>query len=218
MTAIESIVAAGHEHLSSVINRSGEILYSGAHTIRRGPIYLLGLNPGGDPNAHRKTILYHLENLPSKVENHYLDQSWGGALAGTRPLQRRVQWLARSLGQDLRNVCASNLIFVRSVDARSCGYPRLAQVCWPVHHAILAAVEPRLVIAFGNSGVSPYGFLRSVFRLSSAEESFPSGHGDWRCLAFRSAGMRIAGLPHLSRYAVDRHPAVAEWLGGLLAV
>jgi hypothetical protein len=217
MNAVESIVAAGRQHLASILDRSGEILYSGARTLRPGPIYLLGLNPGGDPRAHLKTLRYHLENLPSKVENHYLDQSWGGRPAGGRPLQQRVQWLARALGQDLRDVCASNLIFVRSVDAKSSGYPELARVCWPVHRAILDVIQPRLVIAFGNSGISPYGFLRTAFRLSSKEESFPSGHGDWRCLAFRAAGMQIAGLPHLSRYAVDRHPSVAQWLGGLLA-
>jgi len=47
-------------------------LYSGSQTLRRGPIYLLGLNPGGNPNEHKDTVRDRLKDLPSQRRNNYL--------------------------------------------------------------------------------------------------------------------------------------------------
>jgi len=165
MTNLSTFVATARRHLTPIIDRRGNILYSSGATLRPGTVYLLGLNPGGDPHDPRhqeQTIDSALRALPSKRENEYLDVSW------------REQGIRR------------------------------------------AAVQPRLIIAFGNSGVSPYAFLLS--KLTPASETmFPSGHGSWRCRAFTAGGMRVAGLPHLSRYAIDRHPPVGKWLNALLA-
>jgi len=215
MNDVGAVARIARRHLAPVLDRSGNILYSGATTLRPGSIYLLGLNPGGDPHHHRRQTLRRvLRNLPSKHDNEYLDKTWDGQRTkGTSVLQRRVQWLAKKLGHDLRKTCASNLIFVRSTDAQNCGYPELARLCWPVHQTILSIVRPRLVIAFGNSSISPYAFLRSVLGDDSRERTFPAGHANWRCRAFRAAnGMWVVGLPHLSRYAVNRHAEVAKWL------
>jgi hypothetical protein len=152
-----------------------------------------------------------LKELPFKTKNEYLDVSWQGRPPGRSKLQRRVAELATMIGVDLRAVCAANLIFVRSKDAQSCGYPELAEMCWPVHQAILKTVRPKLVVCYGNSGESPYAFLHSVLPVRD-EMEFPSGHGVWRCRAFRSNGMWVVGLPHLSRYAIDKHPRVGARL------
>jgi hypothetical protein len=80
-----------------------------------------------------------------------------------------------------------------------------------VHELILERVRPILIVAYGNSDVSPYAFLRSVFR-PTHEDVFPSGHGAWLCRAFSTGNMCVAGLPHLGRYAIDRHPDVGRWL------
>ncbi len=216
MIDLSSFVGTAQKHLAPILDRSGSILYSAANTLRPGSIYLLGLNPGGDPTKHQ-TVRQTLETLPSRVTNAYLDERWERRQhPGQAPLQRRVQWLTHQLGLDLRKVCAANLIFVRSRDDAGSGYPELADVCWPIHVAILKLVQPKLIIAFGNSAVSPYAYLRRRLH-GSTEETFPSGHGSWPCRLFRSADIRVVGLPHLSRYAVDKHPAVAVWLRDFLA-
>ena len=216
MSDLSNFVASARQQLAPILDRSGNILYSAARTLRPGPIYLLGLNPGGDPTKH-ETVRHTLEALTARVENAFLDERWERQKRpGQAPLQRRLQWLARELGFDLREVCAANLIFVRSRDASRSGYPQLADLCWPIHLSILEIVRPKLIITIGNSAISPYAYLRRQLN-GSAEQLFPSGHGDWRCRVFHSASRQVVGLPHLSRYAVDHHPSVAVWLRGLLA-
>ena len=222
MADLSEFVLTARGHLSPILSRSGNILYSSAATLRPGTLYLLGLNPGGDPNdaRHREqTIGSVLDALPAKRDNEYLDVSWrergDRKPPGQSKLQRRVQWLSEMLGVDLRDVCAANLIFARSTGAESSDYARLAPVCWPVHELILDIVRPKLVVAYGNSAVSPYAYLLQRFG-ASREVEFPSGHVTWTCRAFGVGGMRVAGLPHLSRYAIDHHPDVGRWLTSML--
>lgn len=212
MRAIESVIAAGQQLPRSILDQSGEILYSGSQTLRRGPIYLLGLNPGGNPNEHKATVRDRLRDLPSQRRNKYL-VNWGGRKPGAHPLQRGVQWLAAELGVRLEDVCASNLIFARSPDERTSGFPDSARHCWPVHRTILAVVKPTLIIAFGKS---PYRFLRDQFGPSSEADPFPAGHANWTCRAFRSGEVQVVGLPHMSVYAIHLHPEVGVWLRGLM--
>ena len=128
MTDISKFVATARRQLAPILDRSGNILYSSVETLRPGAIYLLGLNPGGDPRRLSwQTVRKTLDALPKQVKNEYLDVSWEGRPPGASKLQRRVRRLAEMLGLDLRAVCAANLIFVRSRDARSCGYPELAE-------------------------------------------------------------------------------------------
>jgi hypothetical protein len=214
---IKSLVADARRQLAPILNKSGNVLYSSVDTLRSGRIYLLGLNPGGDSKPLAwQTVGSTLRELPSQCQNQYIDVSWKGRPAGESKLQRRVRALAEMLNVDLRTICASNLIFVRSTGAHNCGYPNLAELCWPVHRRILDIVCPRLVICYGNGAVSPYSFLRSALNARD-EIPFRSGHGQWRCRAFRHSSMRVVGLPHLSRYAIDRHPRVGGWLQRLLA-
>jgi len=216
MSDLSNFIETAQHDLAPILDRSGNILYSAADTLRPGSIYLLGLNPGGDPTKHQ-TVRQTLDALASKVTNAYLDERWERHYhPGHAPLQRRIQWLAHEMGLDLRKVCATNLIFVRSKDGARSGYPSLADVCWPIHLAILELVQPKLIIAFGNSSVSPYAYLRRRLN-GSPEKTFPSGHGSWLCRVFRSAETRVVGLPHLSRYAVHKHPEVGIWLRSFLS-
>jgi hypothetical protein len=216
LSDLSDFIARTRKQLTPILNRSGSILYSAQSTLRPGKLYLLGLNPGGDPTRHH-TIGEDLDKLPLRNVNAYVHESWERQRqAGGAPLQQRVRWLMGRLGQNVENVCASNLIFARSRDASRSDYPQLAHLCWPVHLAMLEIVRPRLIIAYGNSKVSPYAYLRSQLS-SSPEEVFNSGHGTWKCRVFRSASHWIVGLPHLSRYAIHHHPDVADRLRRLLA-
>src|SRR5437016_3951996 len=156
MNDLARVVDTARQALAPLLDRSGNILYSAASTLRPGPVYLLGLNPGGDPTGH-ETIREMLERLPSRTANAYLDESWERqSCPGQAQLQQRVAWLLQQLGLQVRDVCASNLIFTRSKATAGAGYPQTADMCWPVHDTILDIVRPRLVVAYGNSSMSPY--------------------------------------------------------------
>ncbi len=207
-----------------ILNESGNILYSSASTLRRsntstlqrGPVYLLGTNPGGDPKEYKyNTIQDTLDALPNKTENSYIDEKWGRRPGKQKhPLQRRVIWLLNDLdnnGLKTKDVCASNLIFQRSRNTKrkNIDFKKCADICWPVHERILQVVSPSLIIAFG---IETYYYLRS--KLGNGNEiTFPSGHGTWKCRSFRSdSDILVVGLPHLSRYAVDCHDDVKIWI------
>lgn len=214
---INELFAHAERSLAPVLAKSGGILYSSVNTLTQGDIYVLGLNPGGESGP---SIYEHLVALPGKVDNSYIDESWenraGCYPPGGAPLQRRLKWLVESLGYDLRQICASNLIFMRSPDASGINYPMDADLCWPVHEQIINVVRPKLILSFGNSSVSPYEFLRQ--RFTGDEEWMPSGHGTWMCKGFMAAAQGhkfyVAGLPHLSRYSPINKANVVDWLRG----
>lgn len=187
---------------AAVLSRSGGILYSASHTLTKGDLYILGLNPGGSEGPR---ISEDLVALPTKIDNSYLDESWRGYAPGEAPLQRRIKKLVESVGTELSNVCASNLIFMRSQDAKGIEYPNDADICWSVHKKVLDIVQPKLIIAFGNSSCSPYRYLFYKFNKDGREDTLDSGHGSWKCRGFEALiegrNIYIAGFPHLSRYS-----------------
>jgi hypothetical protein len=217
------VVRIAESALVPIAHRSGKILYSSARTLRRGSLYILGFNPGGDPagsDPSHYTVLEALRRLPEKTDNDYVDEVWQGATApGGRPLQKRMRWLCDQIGQPIETVCAANLIFVRSRTAADAGYPTTADICWPVHQAILAVVQPQLMLTYGSQ-VYQYILARSRV-LPNGVESIPSGHGTW---VFRRATIELGGnpiqlvqLPHLSRYDPKRSSQLTEWLTSSLA-
>ena len=218
MAVAHELVTFARRQLEPILHLSGKFLYSSADTLKPGRIYLLGHNPGGSPLAKAaQTIGLCLDALPHKETNDYLDESWKNQPAGTSFLQLRVKWLLQNIGLNPREVAASNLIFPRSVAAAGIRFAELSEICWPVRERILDIVGPALVIVFGNSGESPYAFLRQKFNASS-ETTVPSGHGTWNCRTFDVRGrFRVVGLPHLSRYNVRAHAHIATWLNSFPA-
>ncbi len=210
----ELIPQIARENLSDFLDKAGGILYSGHETLTPGAVYLLGFNPGGTGG---KSLGLNIDSMLSNTDNSYLDEVWengkGECAKGEAPLQKRVQWVLESIGLNPKEVCASNLIFLQSRQANDISYA-LAEKCWPVHEAILNIVQPKLIIAFGNSKTSPFGYMHSMF--GGDVEYFPSGHGDWSLKGFNcqigGRSVYIAGLPHLSRYSPINKSQVVEWL------
>jgi len=210
----EEIPKIAKDALSEVLSESGSILYSSHETLKSGDVYLLGFNPGG---AGGNPVEQSINSMLTNTNNSYLDESWenhSGVWAnGEAPLQKRIQWILESLGLNTRDVCASNLIFLQSRKASDISFS-LAKKCWPVHEAILNIIKPKLIIAFGNSEVSPYGYLHAMF--GGDEEYFPSGHGNWSIKGFNceinGRSIYVAGLPHLSRYSPIGKNDVIVWL------
>src|SRR5882724_1486685 len=84
-------------------HRSGKVFYSGkAAFTSPSPLYVLGVNPGGDParyeaetiEAHTANVLHH---LPANW-SAYRDESWEGAAPGTWGMAPRVLHLFSTLG------------------------------------------------------------------------------------------------------------------------
>ncbi len=68
MSHVATVVAVATEHLTPMLGRSGNILYSGASTLRPGSILSARSDPGGDPRRHRRQTLRRvLQKLPSKA-------------------------------------------------------------------------------------------------------------------------------------------------------
>lgn len=178
----QGIIAIAQDSLSELMTQPGGILYSSFNTLKPGDVYFLGYNPGGE-GPDGPIVAESLLALPSKTWNDFTDLELT-AEAGQSTLQLRVKWVLENLDYRVADVCSSNLIFAQSRDAK--GVPeRYAEVCWPVHEAILAVVQPKLILCCGNSHVSAFAYLHRKFR--GEIQYSPKGvalHGDWAIKAF----------------------------------
>jgi len=204
--------------LTGLLDESGAVLYSAPETLRCGPLYIMGINPGGSVGP---TIREELHTFPKRTCNYYLDQDWydgSGKRAGQYPLQRRLHCLMRRLGYDLRQVCASNLIFTRSRGQGAAGGWKRADACWDVHQLLLNTVQPAAIITYGKLPFE-YVLERSEEVLEKVSEC-KSGHDNWTC---RAAQIVLCGretihigVPHLSRYDITTKAPVLDWIDDLL--
>jgi len=209
------IIAIAQNSLTELMSQPGGILYSSFKTLKPGDLYFLGYNPGGE-GPDGPTVADSLAAMPSKTLNDFIDLEWNDAGAGQSTLQVRVKWVLENLGYRVEDVCSSNLIFTQSRDAK--GVPeRYADVCWPVHEAILAVVQPKLILCCGNSQVSAFAYLHKKF--GGEIQYSPKGvalHGDWAIKAFRAElngqPILVVGFPHLSRYNPIGKPQIIEWI------
>jgi hypothetical protein len=188
----------------------GGVLYSGVETLQRGPVYLLGLNPGGSGGA---TLKDSLENS-RRGHNAFLDEEWcpGGNWQpkGQATLQRRVQHLCRMMGRDTREVPASNLAFTQSVRVDTHDdFSAAVQASLPVHELFLEAIQPTFLMTFGA-----LDWFASVVPLEQLESRLAEFR-TWR--AHRGyatiAGRRLAfgNVPHMSLWPSNRREHILTW-------
>jgi hypothetical protein len=221
----DSLVSNARKLLSSMLDESGAILYSAWETLCPGRYYILGLNPGGNTGP---TIREHLNELKNYTENAYLDEDWSSKArnygVGGHPLQVHLKSLLQGLGYDLRNICASNLIFSQSPNQYGAYYPAKANQCWDVHKMIINIVQPKILLVFGNGSISPYNYLQrkhnEQFSKWPKEKVMPSGHATWVCRSFETTleGKKriVIGLPHLSRYSINGKFKVLQWIKNII--
>ena len=214
---IATLTASLKNHLRDHLERSGSILYSASSTLKAGDVYLMGFNPGGndnDPAYTYPTISEMIDALADRTTNAYLDEEWAGK-AGEAPLQKRVTWVLKGLGYQPREVCSSNLIFLRSRNYMGVEYS-LADVCWPIHVEIIDTVKPKLILAYGNSDLSAYAYLRNKFHAGGRDKNTSSGHGSWVVRSFNAVingqNTCVVGMPHLSRYNPIGKTEVIAWI------
>jgi hypothetical protein len=203
---IEDIAARIHPSLRY---KSGKVFYSGRAAFSAAPasVYLLGYNPGGHPvKQAAETVGSHTEFVLSRAPSEwsaYRDELWRlGRQPGRGPLQRRVQHLLTGLGLDPRRVPSSNLIFEgspRQADLAEADH--LANVCWPVHEAVLAMLRPKALVCRGRpTGEHVRNRLGADRHLGSFQEQ---NNRRWRSHAWATpTGLIVFRLTH---------PSIADW-------
>lgn len=158
--------------------RSGAVLYSDLASIRPGPFYLMGINPGGKPESDPSEAI--VCNLAAREgTNSYADQCWccrspyecehcdGGRLRPDKRglIQRRVCDLLDALQKSPKDVLSTNLIFARSAELSKLqgSKAKWRHRCWSVHQELLRAVRPKWIITLG------FGELFSALRARGTE-------------------------------------------------
>ena len=202
---VEEIKNQLKNKLSDYLNKPGSIIYSSVQTIRKGDYYILGLNPGGISDS--QTIGSSIKNLGSKYENSYIDEKWdwrGKELdKGKHPFQNALNEIAKSLNIELKDIFASNLIFIRTRNAK--GIEHYANTCWQVYqYLIKEIIKPKVIFAIGNSeAFSAYSFLKKINSESINNEENKSLPLTpiVSCKSFTTTEYKVIGLPHLSRFS-----------------
>lgn len=209
-------------HLGDSVTQQGRVLFSSTATLKPGPVYFLGLNPGGKPDRINDELgFWPLQEDCQRIAEKpsgwsaYFDERWGGR---GMFLQEQVQWLFKKLEYDLRQTPASNLIFKRSEDEDDLSeFVSLADQCWPVHEYLLDLIQPSLILAHGCGSV--YRYLQSKAPDAASGEEFSAGHGTWKCRHFcwnrNGRPILVFAVPHLSRYKVKGKSAVTEKITSL---
>jgi len=191
--------------LGDRINKSGVAFYSSIDTVKKGRYMILGLNPGGNPEVEKGTIGQSLEGFLSPVYNHYYE-AWKEK--DTR-LQINIAKLFAFLGQDLRNVCALNLIFERTVRESDLNFSSLP-VYVKVLNKVLDVVQPDVIFTFGKK---PLFEVKRVMTNINVEV-IGSGHGSWKIEfvtgQLNDRTVRVIGFPHLSIYTLYNRPEKLE--------
>jgi hypothetical protein len=202
-TLFDELLGTVHESLHG---RSGAVFYSG-RTAFAGPsaLYVLGLNPGGDPVRQREqTIARNIDALRRRDSwSAYADERWRKRAAGTHGMQPRVLHLLQGLKLESPSVPASNVVFVRT--ARESDLARektqLLPLCWETHAAVIERLGVRVVVCFGRTAGS---WVRE--RLNAHEhvdELTEQNRRRWKSHAHSAPdGRRVVTLTH---------PSIADW-------
>lgn len=193
--------------LKDDLTRAGSILHSGSETLCKGDYYFLGYNPGG--NHHDYLIKDELTNLLTKTKHRYLDEQFeqAGHLfeVGQAPLQKNFKQLFNALAIDPRTVLCTNLIFFHSRRSNGVNYQIDAAKCWPVQQALLALVQPKIIICNGNSNSSSaYSYLYQRLPHKQPQQLLNTPYSTAYIKTFTTIiaqqRVKVIGIPHLSRF------------------
>lgn len=205
---LADLVSFSHLLPEDLLFRSGAVFNTGerAFTGHRA-VYMLGLNPGGDPQTHQhETVRSHTEGVLKKALGWcaYRDESWNGRPAGTTGMQPRIQHLFQRLGLEIGDVPMSNLIFERTrseADLKD-RFTQLAEVCWPVHEAVVSELGVRTILCLGGKCGE---WVRERANAREHVGTFEERNDRrWKSHAYRNRdGLTVVTLTH---------PAIASWV------
>lgn len=206
-----AITAALNGINADIRARSGSVFYSGRSAFSRpAPLYLLGLNPGGNPvRQAAETVEADLDQFRTQAASWsaYGDESWEGRPSGTFGMQPRVLHMLAQLNLDPRQVPASNVVFVRSRTERMLDAEKrkLLSACWPIHAAVISSLCVNTVVCFGATAGR---WTREQMNAHEPIDSFrEKNRRGWTSLAHRAPDGRIV--------ATLTHPSRADWTNPL---
>jgi hypothetical protein len=158
-----------------LLHKPGGVLYSSYHTVKPGDFMIFGLNPGGDPEKLKETIKNDIEKKYEYCKcnikwNEFFDECWDGK-PGESKLQARIRYFAKLFWEDeekLRDVCATNLFFVRSKSIKQINseFEKYAKDCWKVNEYLISEVKPKYIIVYSNKA---YDYLKCKLGVSDEE-------------------------------------------------
>ncbi len=192
----------------ALLNRSGSVFYSGRRAFGSpSKLYILGVNPGGDPERQAEETASWHTNKVLRIEperwSAYRDESWEGSLPGTRPMQRGVIHLLRCLRIDPGEVPASNIVFLRSgrEDRLEGNLQQLARECWPFHQSVIEKLGTSVILGFGRSAGN--WVCNRLNARTQVGEFVEDNRRQWRSRVFRNGdGFMVV---------VATHPSIADW-------
>jgi len=132
----------------AILKAPGRFLYNDISTLRQDDFYLLGINPGGKPEIENTPLFEEIRSWSQKSTHAIAVEGWNTTY------QRTVEALCSAVGKELRELCSSNLYFIRTpgtdlLDATLSQLRADFRVFWPVHEAVLDIVKPKCIFVFG---------------------------------------------------------------------
>ena len=188
----------------SLLDRSGEAFLSGRRAFESpSELYILGLNPAGDPTGSftvSRNINLILHHHPDNW-SAYRDERWRGMRPGNSPMQRRVLYLLKRVGRDPGEVPASETVFLRNTDWTKLGdFESLAEECWPFHQAVVQMLRVRVIVCLGRHAG---GWARRHLNAHKQVDEFVENNRRlWKSRAHRNVdGLTVVTLTHPSQAA-----------------
>ena len=190
---------------TNVLGYPGRFMYNPISTLRKDDFYLLGINPGGDPEK---------ENVPLRDEiREWL--GWEKSASafdqfGDTPYKETLKTLCFEIGKDLHDICASNLYFLRSPDQDSLmngkksalyklGLGTSGKEFWPTHKAVIDIVEPKCIFVIGTVTFNNvFKLLNSVEKPLKLVKKIPCGKHNCSVAENSDKSLKLIGLPHPS--------------------
>lgn len=186
----EKLLSVIDSRLGDMSKRKGEVFSSGIDTLRKGDLYIMGLNPGGGEKY--LPIWDHVSNWNVDEFSAFTDQCWmqecwdsdtyarqkeNSKCVGEKCMKGKdrhqeviVKILEEIFGlkrDEINSVFATNAIFIRSNSADSfksqngLTLEKAWDRCWPVHQFLLGIIRPKVILCLGyGESHSAYAYLR----------------------------------------------------------
>ncbi|WP_162888223.1 hypothetical protein [Sphingomonas mesophila] len=209
--------------------KPGAVLLSGINTLRPAQVYIMGLNPGGDPATIPAPLIDFI--APPNGTSAYTHECWQPRCEEQQPCshlsangltrvdclvrhQRNMVALAATLGETPATLFSANAVFARSTSKATLkaqtgfGMWEWWNACWPIHQHFLSIVRPRLIITLGyGESSSAFGLLRAQANSPTPTQFVDEGRrGGW-CFEAKlptADGVlqtSVVGVPHPSYFA-----------------
>lgn len=203
--SIEKVASFIPEHM---LDLSGSVFYSGRRAYSgRSPIYILGLNPGGDPiKLASATVAWHARRVIDEMPDDwsaYRDESWNGAAPGTCGMQPRVLHLFDRLGLNPGSIAASNIVFARSTRESTFrgSLQQRACECWPLHEHVIKVLDVKVVLCLGRTAAD--WVCKQLGAGKVIDEYVEDNDRRWKSRSFSNGNGSIV--------VSATHPSIADW-------